>query len=365
MAVGTFLDTVGVEFEGTGKTQDSIRRLLNMSPMTTDGKVEHDASVEIKVKTTSSGGMLNVNNPEISDLTVFGGGQTYGYEICTPPLSVDDAIRFSWEVLPRLREYGDFVSSRASIHVHVGYAANLKMLKNTLMLGIKLDPLLFAIGTMGYRTHRGALNDFAYCRPLELGAVIKYGRKRYKVLNIDAAMSATDQGSFWWAYGVNVQNVIRYHPSRYFAWNLMSLLLHGTLEFRYFNQSHSPGVVSAVIDICHAIAELSAFISTPDIVNIQKVEFIGVVPEISDLHCLLDHLIYLIKTYNIDIKGSSLDIIRGIMRPVSIPDEWVLTHLREFEPSDRTVDDLVEVPKCKVPGYVDIHNLSTISLLEE
>jgi len=177
---------------------------------------------------------------------------------------------------------------------------------------------------------------------------------------------------FWKHYALNPNGEVhRYHPARYFGLNLMSLLIHGTLEFRHFNQSLSPLLIMSTIKFIRGLAELVFFADDSFFDSLKQLdvfsEYSTPVYE-SMIYFLLDGM----KENSIENLPNTKEQRALISNLYSTPhhkiyNKSVGTHINGYLLGGEyistgyfeRVDDMPESA-----GQVDIHNIREQSILE-
>lgn len=363
-----FLDSLAVEFEGTGLTrQDVIETVLPILPSDISNviRVNRDASTEMYVRYKGNIPLVEGN----SLVRSFNGkADTFGYELNIPPVNRIAAQRIIFSLLPALQMKGEIESDRCSSHIHVGFQASLQMLKNALITGLFVDPILFKLSIA--RTHfRGKINNSIYARPLFMGPTVNADDgNHYRLLNYNHALDAKDVPEFWESFAYaqigDRENVPRYHPGRYFAINLWSIPLHGTVEFRHWNQSLNPAYLWNMVQLCQAIAELFVYIN-PEDDGIKDVEIVNPTADYPDAF-YIERMMYLVRlvekrnqTYK--LSKSLVDSLMGYLCEFPNLDFKLVdayTHVKDFKMShwlaEKAQFEMVKRPVKS--GYLDIHH---------
>ncbi|MFH2013950.1 MAG: amidoligase family protein, partial [Patescibacteria group bacterium] len=248
---GLIIDTVGVEIEGCFLNRDELIRNLSSkfgNDLFNKIQVSRDASVEMRVINNLNDSFVH-HSRETRSIS-RGSGNVAGFELITYPLSIDEMEKIIFKVLPELSLMGEVESKRAALHVHVGFPSNLNSIKNLIKCGEILDPLLFKIAGFG-KAYRGKINHSVYAFPITAGPIVKNRDNYYRILDIKKALKAESFQDFWKTYGISSDyafpEVNRYSPGRYIAFNLFSMLLRQTVEFRHFNSTLNPTYAIAVI----------------------------------------------------------------------------------------------------------------------
>lgn len=375
---GGFLETIGLEFEGMGATRDQMIRLLSSQygdSIFNSVQVARDASVEARLRLLSGNGTFGAfdHNPLARSVSNGTNRITMGYEITTAPLTFEEQESLIPRVMKTIIANGESISPRASLHIHIGFAHNFKLLTNALRVGLWLEPLFYRLAGMG-GMFRGEINNAIYCRPLGLGVAVPAEGTRafYKLPNIKRLLSARDSDEFWLCYGINrdvfASNPNRYVPARYFGLNLLSVLIHGTLEYRYFNQTLNPAWILTMARYCQAITEL---------ISTAPRDWANSLP-IPDMRTKFSEVYYLNLLGQLESAFTRFDvsylptdvhkrIIRKILDCSEIPDfndKIPMTHIRNWVLSSSQIGTgIFDVEKniCE-SGFVDIHNIDRMNL---
>ncbi len=378
---GQVLTTIGIELESLGKTQREVKNILGNLPagLGSNFKVHRDGSAEIMTYSINSGSGRNARIVSVNSHTkeaekLFKGTmdlQTSGYELISVPMDIKTAELVLHALLPELEYSGDFISERCATHIHVGGMKNLGFLKNCLKLGLWFDEVFYSLAGMGENKFRGYSNNAIYARPLQNGPYFRYDGDYYQVLNINRALEAENLYEFYSAYGANLEReLIKYHPGRYFSINLYSIPRIGTIEFRHFNQSFNPNLVTAISKLCQLFTEIAIKIKRKD-VNLL---------EMGNVFELQKHSYYLEKLYRLvdfgnrldcefNLEGKDISELERVIytyKGIGIQNKAVLTHCRDFEiPYDIIQEGQLMRSKVKpIPdGHTDIHNIKYSSIL--
>ena len=364
--MGVILDAIGIEIEGLYGTRDEIHHFIMSTLGGTNylSAIHKDASVETPVTMIRGVGLINLPHRFKKEIR----NTTLGYEIVTNPLSLSDMEIFIPKVLIGLQRFGERFSPRTSIHIHVGFPESLSILKRGLKLGAMLDPLLFRLAGLG-NPFRGEINSSIFCRPLSAAPFIlgeDSGRKFQ--LNPLRGMDAKTMSDFWKGYFISYGNDYeRYHPARYFAWNLYSVLLRGTLEFRYFNLCLNPEWILTMINLCQSITELAVTSDLPDIPVLDPFsEYKDSVYE-----DIIERLLSTIKNSDMLYKGILFrkETLLKILYSTPKPDfgkKKVLSHMQRAYP-DRILERFsLESTKENIPnsGFINIHSANVADAAE-
>lgn len=373
------VETVGIEVESIALTRNHIADILDTLPpsIRRQLRLDRDASVEFRATNISNNGMyINQHTDAYKDLFNATQGRvergtTYGYEVTTSPLTIPEAERVLFNFMPILTSNGDFTHERAALHIHVGFGYSHKILKRLLQLVLKLDPLFFRLAGMG-KKFRGESNAAIYCRPLDDGPTVLGNDGEYRKLVPSLAMGSNSSPDFFKRLGLtSISDVPRYHPGRYFGTNLFSLLLHGTVEFRHFNQTLNPNKAIALVKLCRAIVELVLYYDLDlleELPNLSVHEEYPVDVYEKMLQVLIHHMV---KT-DVDFIPSDfeIEILMRILNDTphhKLPKMNTLSHIRGYMlPPSLCKSIYTEVvKKPKESGFIDIHNISNASIIEE
>lgn len=374
----SFLDTVGLEIEGGGLEQGAVGGIINKSlpDWRNSLEVERDASVESVLRQFTP--TISIYNHDTLSKKCYGeydDNTVMGYEIKTKPLEFPDAEVVMFKLLNALRMNGEIISPRASTHIHVGYAESFQLLQSAFAIGLWIEPLMYKIAGMG-NLFRGHINNSIYCRPLELSVGVKGADgSNYSLLDTISVFESKSTIDFWKHYAIwgakKLGGINRYHPARYFGCNLLSIPLHGTLEFRYFNSCLDSAWVLSVTRFCQAITELTTKVSSNWVIALQrnlkgdKRKSILDRWENTDYHNLLDKIEWALDKHDVSYNTSNVqrECLRSIIESSKTPKfSTVLprTHIQKFV---LTADDLDTgyhrlVKDIEDSGYLDIHNVS-------
>ncbi len=378
--VGQVLDTVGLEFESVGLTQKAGSGILASLPMGLgfNFKVHRDASSEMfgypiglfgRGNRAEKVVSFNAHTPEARKLFRSTNMEKYGFELISNPLDIRTAELAIWALLPKLEYSGDFFSKRCASHIHVGMMKNLEVAKKILRLGLWADELFYALSGMGGE-YRGSINNSIYARPLISGPYIQNRGSFYQILNWERALAAESFSDFFTAYHIDINNNAgKFHPARYFGINIYSILVHGTLEFRHFNQSFNPALVCAITKLCQLFSEISIKSKERDLLSLEPG---NTFETCSPTHYenKLDIIMRLARnadcTYSLNERDlNELITVIGNYRGLGLRDVPVLTHCKEFTP-DR---ELIAEGKLKfskiepIPdGHLDIHIIKDMNI---
>lgn len=429
---GTVLETVGTEYESIAFTQEFVAGTLvplitrRVSPYGKYLTVTHDASSEFRagIIPTSLGYMpLSKHTSEFSQYFARNmvDEKTYGFELVTSPLHIEQFPFLMYPTMTTLEKFGDFVSDRASVHFHVGFANNLRWLKNMLRISLSIDPILFRLGGMG-RTFRGKINRAAYARPLlnscavpiykpvlknismsemeelngdliipagastqssngisveELRTFFREHTEKYaQIINPIAALDAHTLEEFWAAFGVVYRfggGNAKYHASRYTGINFYAIPQHGTIEFRHFNQSTNPVLIVAIARFLRATTELATILTKREASSFEVIPSNDEI-SVGDAAQVIQKILAMCNEKEIEYLPTERDITLILetindSKFVPIEPQPVVCHLKD----QMVAADLVIKGKLKLfssvleSKSVDIHNINsqTISIFDK
>jgi hypothetical protein len=349
-------DTLGVEIETDVVTQQMAARIVDTFSRG-EFKVDRDASVESPAFRTRGGASILTRK--------FAGTgvqkAVLGSEIVSAPLKLEDFRIAVRNLTMYLRTSGEpEISKRSSIHIHVGCRSDLYILKNALRLFQHIEPLFYRLGGMGYN-FRGIYNSSIYCRPLSIRSgppVVKGENGRlYSIFNPADLLEADSVEKFWYIMGIDPNRAGRYHPSRYFGLNLFSTILHGTLEFRFFNKTLNHNKICSVAALCQGITEW-AVTNDKEVLNDTPLK------NTSD-EDLLEFTINLVKKNKIhtlsDMDIYSLRSIVSTTTAYMVPEGFVKSHLIDkFALPDWFFENYkrqqIDRDNANNSGFLDIHN---------
>lgn len=356
-------ETVGLEIEHDRIVGDQLRGILPREwQMTRDASVESDVTCLFGIPIELQGDFTALIATAIKQrLTNY----TLGVELVSIPLAYDSTLSRKIDfITSALEEAGACcTSTRAGMHIHVGMPMHLNMLKNIFVLGAHLEDVFFAIAGNGYQFRGTVMNSSLYCRPITgFGPPIVPVDGHYEqVFNIEDCLAAKTLEEFWRVFGgFSVGRETKYHPSRYVWLNLLSLLLHGTLEFRPFNITTCSKHIQAEIDLCVAFAKfcLMKTFTSKEIFDFEPHSIYDCRP-VADVE---ETLVSFAHTVDLDRRSLTtlIDLVR-INPPVRIEPGYVLTHVeqRKYPPVERAGFSGKRVPSSLVRTVrvVDIHTL--------
>jgi hypothetical protein len=359
--MGVILDRIGMEIEGLYGTRDEIHHYLAVmmgDDISLLSEIHRDASVETPMRTFGGIGLINPPNSILHQTR----NTVYGYEIVSRPLDVKEIEKFVSKVLIGLQRFGENFSPRTSIHIHIGFPESLSFLKRGLILGLKMDPLLYRLAGLG-KPYRGSINSSIYAKPLVSPPYIQGENSgSWYQLKPSLGLTATSILDFWKGYAINYEpgnNYERFTPARYFAWNLYSVLIRGTLEFRYFNLCLNPEWVLTIVHLCQALVEMAVTEIIPEFpsLDIYKKYSNSVYEE------FIDQLLYTIKNSDTMLykeiiyrKNTLMRILNATPEPIFEKKE-IMSHVNR-PTSDRFLLSCgLSATKHRVErsGFVDIH----------
>lgn len=346
-------DTLGIEVETDLMSLDTAETLLRQADISTF-RVTRDASCEFPAF-TSRGGKTILSKTKNSSKKVVGA------EFVSVPMNLEDFKSSVRNLTGLLKTMGEPERSRrTSIHIHVGCKPTLNILKNSLKLFEKIEPMFYRLGGMGYE-FRGIRNNSIYCRPIThpYGPPVIGSEDGgwYQLFNYEDLLNCEDMAQFWYIMGINTERAERYNPARYFGLNLFSLLLHGTLEFRYFNKTLNHQKINAIAALCQCITELvSGKLEVPNVVfshgeDLERLAFLNrLILNNNKEHIMKDRDIYILES------------IITTSQPYKIEDRYIRSHLidkyqlpsgfmRRYARTRVSREDTIN------SGFIDIHNI--------
>lgn len=362
--------TIGMEFESVISSRENVQALIadaglgdrQIASITRDASVESPC-LSIGEKTTvfmGSSTLRNYAGRRRSD-------RVMGYEVVTTPLSLKEMKVVIRKMINAQIKAGEIYSDRSSIHVHVGFPSGLIFKKMAALLGLKVEPLMFKIAGMG-NNFRGASNHSAYCRPLVLPpAMCIDGSRKFAVPSVPKAIASYGEQEFWNHLGIEVTDRDRYIPTRYMGINLYSILMRGTLEYRFFNFCTVSKYVEAVASLCQFITELIIRLPEEEILNIRGLSIFEPNPDIA-YFSLLDTLVELGRAYDLELQMSKRDI-KSIYELISVTPQPIfekvttLSHITRprFGLETALFRGLDVIDRAAPPGIVDIHTFGETS----
>jgi hypothetical protein len=419
---GAYLETIGVEYESIGLSRDTFTGdvLPDLSRWIGDRarfvNLTRDASTEFVaefVPVNNRGLWISSHTSPMRNLRGIGRGNaiTMGYEIYTSPLTPSELESLILPLVGTLMKHGDFVSDRASVHFHIGFANSLNLMKKLLRVVLNVEPILYRLGGMG-RTFRGHVNLAAYARPLmqpAAGIVVGNSEResipdearrseeamrlylsslrtarnesrssmRYaEIINPLAALDAQSLAEFWASFSVAYKpggGTNKYHGCRYSGTNFYAIPQHGTIEFRHFNQSQNPQLIVAIAKFLRAMVEMSTMLNKQEVGYFQPIHPREELSE-SDINDIVSNIVALCNNKEVEDIPTD-DEVALILETIHeskfeiLPEVPVLTHARDFSISNNLVNlgKLNIVPKVLPACNVDIHNIkeNSISIFDE
>lgn len=372
-------DTIGLEVEGTLMDRDAMENtvltelIAHMGNMYGKLRLDRDASTESIAEYMPLGGksrVLSVHTPAYKALATRGQGQSkvFGYEFQTTPLEVSELKAVLYPLFYTLYKYGDVISDRSSIHGHVGFGNNFRMLKSLLRIMLSLEPALYRLGGMG-RTFRGHLNNAAYCRPLLNSCAVPVARTGSRqwaqIVNPLAALEATNISDFWASMGIDVTlpSQHKYHGSRYAGMNFYALYAHGTAEWRYFNKSFDVPLVISILKFMRATVETASLVSSRDLLNFDVIDSNKEISD-GDAEAVIGMILALCHEKGVDNipNDAEMSHLLDVLKEshfTPLPTTPTLCHISQFSVTDSHVKrgNLKVVSEVLPSNYVDIHNI--------
>lgn len=310
----------------------------------------HDASIENPI--------VKVGGMRIFDRT---GQYTIGTEFVFSPVypSKLDILKDRLDYLIQsLIENGEEEKScRAGIHIHISPSMlsswDIESIKNLLGAALVYEPVFFYIGEFGYQ-HRGLKNDFTYCRSYNENSipVIRWNEGNYRVFEIDDLFRVKSVSGFFKMMGVMVGDVRRYTPARYMWFNLVSILLHNTVEFRTFNKTFNSELIVGAADLCQKFVdtfinkEVKSDFEMNTVFDTSKEDTIKLFDEMAE-KINLDYYRRKIIRKCIEISPE----IKAVPRPT-------YTHLQRYVLFPSQYRTWVEVENVEEPAFEDIHTIT-------
>lgn len=183
------------------------------------------------------------------------------------------------------------------------------------------------------------------------------------IINPAQALGATDIETFWACFGVHAANIQKAHPTRYTGCNFYSILAHGTMEFRHFNDSLNPHLLLSIAKFLRAVVDLSTQASKEDIMSFDILSPTQEV-SMSDAVDVIARIMNLFRKNDIqDIPSEfEMEIILDTLensRFIALPEIPPLCHVEGFYLSESQVKlgNLYMVDKVIPPNHTDIHNI--------
>lgn len=361
-------NTIGLEIEGGMSTIDHIRDVLPFR--VSDGAiikaVTHDASVESIMSGLTAKTSIYLGSATLRRYMRPKNNFTAGYEIVTNPLTIDSMRDVVRKLTCTLIKSGEIFSPRSSIHVHVGFPSGLVFLRNATLMGIAVEPLLYKIAGMG-NEYRGAINNSAYARALALPPVTRLlDSNKYAILSPQRAAESKSSNNFWNNFGIDRSERERYLPLRYIAVNLYSVLLRGTLEFRFFNLTLMSRHIEAAARLCQFLSELIIRSSISDSLSLTGLSIFSKNSNGEYLD-LLDELIKMGEFYKCIhlLDNDDLETIKELIlitpQPIFV-NKKILSHVKNSKLSEQgaLAIGLEVIKDAEDPGILDIHNFNSV-----
>jgi len=404
---GAFLDTIGVEFEGVGIFARTLsEKLRDIIARDSGGnypfQVTRDASVEsmaLPIVIGDSRHYVYEHNQFTRKIRSnrLGDSLAMGYEVVVEPSTVEDFEMYTTLILTAIQNCGDITSQRAATHFHVGYANNLRLLKNLLRICLWLDPLFFRLGGMG-RRYRGFSNNSAYARPLLHPVCVPVGQdwseeesprrarlrtqsptsrrsteEYVEVMNVQVALEATTLEQFWQAFGVfpSRLGISKYHPTRYSSFNFYALAVHNTIECRHFNQSFNAPLVIAAGKLFRAAVELASLLGKHEVFDFPPGDSLREIT-IEEAATVMSTLRRWFSEKEVDNPPTE-DEYELLMRTISdssftdLSDKPQLSHNRQFSLPRNLAEGagLRFITNPEMPSQVDIHTIRNRDMAED
>jgi hypothetical protein len=359
-------ETIGFELECEKIYRQRLFNLPKGFNMTGDASIESDSLLikgipvvlhgENKALKFSAGvigteilsSIINTNKPYLGTLK----------ELCNTLLSLGETEQ----------------SKRAGIHVHVSFINNLRILKSALELGANLEDMFFLLGGLGYE-FRGIENDSTYCRPItEFGPPIINDNEGdlYPCFILEDVLKSRDMEQFRTRLGdLRQLHGNRYIPVRYMWLNFYNIYSSQcTLEFRNWNKTLNPLAIQLAIEVCKGFAQLaiSRAYAKSEPLSVNSIYHKRSKGEIIET--------FLNFANEIDLASHLMSVAMELLEttPISgldLPNEYTYSHLRfhangrkdpihwtesSYRPSIRVDEHRVRIPK-----FIDIHNLRSVS----
>lgn len=367
--------TLGVELESVISNRDLFLDILTRNSVLSKYvlSVTTDASVESVTCRVGSNSKLFLGSSLLNKRLVQRDQSVSGYELVTKPLQLETMRSVINHAVNLQVKMGEIFSPRSSIHVHAGFPAGLIFYKSAVAMGLFVEPLLFKIAGMG-EDYRGAINNSAYCRPLALPPVIPIdgGDTYFAKVSPEMALDSANVNDFWNCFAISPEERNRYVPIRYMGVNVYSILLRGTLEFRFFNFCTVTRHIQAVVALCQTIADLTMRVPLHVLRSLDRLSIFEKNSDESYVE-ILNTILRLASEYNSEFQMVHADIeniaelIRITPQPVFV-DAPIATHVKNARISGSTAKffKLPIVTNAKPAGIIDVHNfrMSDRKLLE-
>jgi len=183
------------------------------------------------------------------------------------------------------------------------------------------------------------------------------------IINAEQALGAADIETFWASFGVSSRNIRKTHPSRYTGCNFYSILAHGTMEFRHFNDSLNPILLISIAKFLRAVVDVSTQASKEDILSFSVY---SPTEEISmaDADEVMSRIVYLFHKNDIQNAPNRFEVNtlmetleQSTFKPLS--EIHPICHINDFAlvESLRKRGNLKVVDVVSEPEHIDIHNI--------
>lgn len=357
------IDGVGVEFEIMMLSPNLLSGSRELSSL--GFNVTSDASVESRIRGTGTFSLMgDADFPILNSRTSKVGGELVSTVFNTSETDMLAVFKALTSYLSREGE--PETSERASIHYHISYPFNLRILKSVVRLAANMEDIFFQIGCMGYK-HRGEINDATYCRPITRKGpmVIKnIDDNNVQVFNLQELLEAEKLTDFWRRYGDLANERMansRYVPVRYHWINLKSLLNQNSLEFRVFNTTLNPIFIWATLSFCQAFASFcignNNSYKQMKSLDMTKINSAFNPRTKEEMKIALDSFSKLVE-----IDSYVLEVLKDIIDfspRVEFKEEYIYSHLRNIPTHWANGEYTPPLIKGKVrqPEFVDIHVL--------
>lgn len=359
-------NTLGLEIEGVTLNRNVVSNLMKPN--------EDNASSGIKMVTRDAS-VESIARQLTSNMSIFMGNQfirknmkrspndvVIGYEIVTHPMDRSKMRQTVRNIMSTLNSHGEIYSPRSSVHVHTGFPYGLIFMKSAVALGLKVEPLLFKLAGMG-NEYRGSINKSAYARPLCSPPSVKTVDKRWLCLDPVGALDAENETEFWGKFGIQPSETGRYIPLRYFAINIYSVLLRGTMEYRFFNYTPIARYIHAVVELCQFLSDLMIRVSLDDIAQLPSMSLFDANSN-SSYAAMIKALDDLGDEYDSDFRISP-DGMESLYELLLITPQPIFsrtpvkTHLADYAILDeKIIQMLPPVIQPVDPGIINVHNFS-------
>jgi len=361
-----FPTTIGAEYEGVGVPTDVMNSRIPPEIRSMVLEVSRDASVESPVLLTNGGSIkLYVSDPVLRNRILHTDVAVLGYELVTNPLSFAQMCRLGGTILNLQSDYGEALSERGSIHLHVGFPREFAFQKNALAMAMAFEPFLFKIAGLG-RRYRGDANHSTYCRPIALPpAVLLHNEEGFALPSPKEALETGDRNLFWVLLGAEPGTSSRYVAARYYGVNVYSSVLRQTLEFRFFNMTDSSRYLRAIYRLAQFLGELCMRGTVKSFLDQKSVSIFQKNPDSAYIRLLESFLSYGRELgCTLKLKGEHVatlaEIVEKTPQPVFNETDVIATHLRKPYIHLKTAEDagmkILGNDEVILPEFVDIHN---------